>query len=372
MLSDWAVKQISKVTLDYLKLNCTEGRCYGTIAVHRVCFALVLFHGFLGLLLLSTRGRSTLQNGWWGPKILFWLSLLVGSFFIPNGFFEIWGNYLALVGAALFILFGLVLLVDFAHSWTEQCLERMEDSDRWKYVLIGGTLLALIAAMALTGVLFAFFAGCSLNQFFITFHLILALLITILCILPQVQEANHRSGLSQSSIVVLYGTYLVLSAVANEPDDKGCNPLRRSQGSQTTSILLGALFTFLAIAYSTSRAATQDFEGSQHSGSRERLLVENGSYSQSSVHKNDDDEEESSYNYSFFHFIFAIAAMYVAMLLTNWNTIISEETDTGTLVRIGQSYTAVWVKIVSGWICYLLYGWSLLAPVLMPDRFLDY
>lgn len=151
--------------------------------------------------------------------------------------------------------------------------------------------MALIAAMALTGVLFAFFAGCSLNQFFITFHLILALLITLLCILPQVQEANHRSGLSQSSIVVLYGTYLVLSAVANEPDDKGCNPLRRSQGSQTTSILLGALFTFLAIAYSTSRAATQgkkekivngglkiflDFEGSQHSGSRERLLVENG------------------------------------------------------------------------------------------------
>lgn len=32
----------------------------------------------------------------------------------------------------------------------------------------------------------------------------------------------------------------------------------------------------------------------------------------------DDERQEAVYNYSFFHFIFAIAAMYVAMLLTNW------------------------------------------------------
>lgn len=54
------------------------------------------------------------------------------------------------------------------------------------------------------------------------------------------------------------------------------------------------------------------------------------------------------------------------------NTIRFEDTlgsDGGDLVRIGQSYTAVWVKVVSGWICHLIYIWSLVAPVLMPDRF---
>ncbi|SAM02048.1 hypothetical protein [Absidia glauca] len=397
MLSDWAIKQLQHLTLDYLKLDCAEGSCYGVIAVHRVCFALVLFHTILGLLLLgvndSRQKRAAIQNGWWGPKVLCWFALLAASFFIPNGFFAVWGNYFALVGAAGFILFGLVLLVDFAHSWTERCLENLEtqESNKWKYILIGGTVLMFSGGITLTGIMYAFFAtnGCSLNQFFVTFNMILCLLITFLCVTPAVQEANPRSGLSQSSIVVIYCTYLVLSAVANEPNDNQCNPLRRSQGSQTTTVVLGAIFTFLAVAYSTSRAATQVNAGIQEDTSREHLIasVENGSMPRSALYDDDDDDDDDAvddkddekygavYSYSFFHFIFAIAAMYVAMLLTNWNTITMEETSTpgndGDLVRIGQSYTAVWVKIVSGWLCSIIYGWTLLAPVLMPDRFLD-
>lgn len=115
-------------------------------------------------------------------------------------------------------------------------------------------------AITMTGIMYGFFAtnSCSLNQFFVTLNLILCVLITLLCISPSVQEANPRSGLSQASIVVVYCTYVVMSAVVNEPNDKQCNPLRRSQGPQTASIVLGAIFTFLAVAYSTSRAATQD------------------------------------------------------------------------------------------------------------------
>jgi hypothetical protein len=124
---------------------------------------------------------------------------------------------------------------------------------------IAGTLIMYASTITLTGVMYSYFApnGCSLNQFFVTFNLILGILITLLCILPSIQEANSRSGLSQASIVVIYCTYLVLSAVANEPNDKECNPLRKSHGPQTTTIVLGAVFTFLAVAYSTSRAATQ-------------------------------------------------------------------------------------------------------------------
>lgn len=124
-------------------------------------------------------------------------------------------------------------------------------------------------AITLTGIMYGFFAtnGCSLNQFFVTLNLILCVLVTLLCISPRIQEGNSRSGLSQASIVVIYCTYLVLSAVANEPNDKECNPLRKSIGPQTTSVVLGAIFTFLAVAYSTSRAATQDGAFISKSGS---------------------------------------------------------------------------------------------------------
>ena len=37
-------------------------------------------------------------------------------------------------------------------------------------------------------------------------------------------------------------------------------------------------------------------------------------------------------------------------------------------VYIGRAEVAMWMRIVSSWICMLLYIWSLLAPVLMPDR----
>lgn len=38
-------------------------------------------------------------------------------------------------------------------------------------------------------------------------------------------------------------------------------------------------------------------------------------------------------------------------------------------VYIGRSEVAMWMRVVSSWLCMLLYMWSLLAPVLLPDRY---
>jgi len=186
--------------------------------------------------------------------------LVVVSFFIPNEFFMFWGNYVSLIGATIFILLGLVLLVDFAHSWTEMCLDNWQNSDSalWQWILIGSTAAMYIACITLTGILYAYFAssGCTLNRFFISFNLALCIIITILCIHPAIQESNPRSGLAQSGMVAAYCTYLVVSAVSNHAHE-ACNPLSRTDKARTTTVVLGAIFTFLAIAYSTSRAATQ-------------------------------------------------------------------------------------------------------------------
>ncbi|KAF9977793.1 hypothetical protein BGZ73_004860 [Actinomortierella ambigua] len=413
LLSEWASKQLESITHGYLRLNCKDNSCYSVFGVHRVGFALALFHIILSLLLVgvhdSRSKRAAIQNGWWGPKVVIWLLLVVMSFFIPTGFVVFWGNYVALIGAGIFILFGLILLVDFAHTWSESCMEKweMSDTNKWKFILVGSTMLMYLGAIILTGIMYGYFAnsGCTKNIFWITFNLVLAIAVTLIAILPAVQDANPRSGLAQSSMVVIYCGYLILSAVANEPDEgTGCNPLRKARGTQTTTVLMGAIFTFLAVAYSTSRAATQggkaginqsDYQPvpmvtSQPGGTSMRrsdallAAVESGALPVSALDEADDDDDEGEfdakddekngvqYNYSFFHVVFALAAMYISMVLTNWNTFSEVEAGSDSLILIGQSWAAVWVKVVSSWICYGLYGFSLLAPVLFPDRFSDY
>jgi hypothetical protein len=174
-----------------------------------------------------------------------------------------WGNYIAMIGATIFILLGLVLLVDMAHTWTESCLENWENSgsDMWKWILVGSTATMYAATITLTSILYAYFAGsgCGLNRFFISLNLSLVIVITILSVSPMIQEHSPRSGIAQSAMVSVYCTYLIVSAIGNY-DHELCNPLHRggtASATRTTTVVLGAIFTFLAIAYSTSRAATQ-------------------------------------------------------------------------------------------------------------------
>ncbi len=78
----------------------------------------------------------------------------------------------------------------------------------------------------------------------------------------------------------------------------------------------------------------------------------------------DDEQSECTYNYSAFHAMYALASMYVAMMINNWNTI--QVTDG--MAAIGQSWQSVWVKMISSWLVCLLYVWTLVAPIILPDR----
>ena len=204
-----------------------------------------------------------------------------------------------------------------------------------------------------------------------------------------------------------------MSAVGMEPDDQQCNPLIRNQGTRTASIVLGAIITFLTMAWTTTRAATYGLTGgsmsrsgsgygrvsqddnhtlvtTQPSSRRElreaalRAAIESGSLPASAMDDSDDDEDWSSdeesgsrrrddergstrYNYSLFHVVFMLSTAWIATLLTM--NVTAE--DDQNFVPVGRTYWASWVKIVSAWVCYAIYSWSLAAPALLPDRF-DY
>ena len=69
-----------------------------------------------------------------------------------------------------------------------------------------------------------------------------------------------------------------------------------------------------------------------------------------------------TYNYSFFHLVFALASMYIAMLMTGWGNVKQDQ------ARVDVGWTSMWVKTGAEWTTALLYTWMLIAPALLPDR----
>lgn len=413
---------LSHVLTDYLEhltwglfkvgnAYCREHGCTGFTNVQRLNFALGFEHLVLAGLLMGVNStsnpRAVLQNGWWMTKIGALWMLIIGSYFIPDVFFIMWGNYFSIVFSTVFIGIGLILLVDFAHEWAETCMEKIEEGEIylvddldssaqgclegtnfWRTLLVGGTLSMYAGVLGMTGLMYYYFAqqGCSMNQTVITINVILVVATTVFSLSPIVQEYNPNAGLAQASMCCVYCTYLVLSACLSEPDDRQCNPLVRSSGTRNLTVIVGAVMTFAAVAYTTTRAAansafthdhvpsdtlltTQPSERSQMRYDALRQAVDEGSLPASVLEEGPDMEDEgqyTKYNYVLFHVIFFLATQYIAALLT---INVASESGEGGFVPVGRTYFNTWLKIASSWVCYGLYLWTLVAPMVMPERF---
>ncbi|CAG2110063.1 unnamed protein product [Medioppia subpectinata] len=203
---------------------------------------------------------------------------------------------------------------------------------------------------------------------------------------PLAREANRhqqRSGLLQSSLISLYICYLTWSAMNNNVDDN-CKPsvfTHTGNSSQfDTQSLVSLVLFFVCVLYSSIRTSTNTQVG-KITGANTILMNDTGATGGSSTHLTsneggedggetaekkgqtwDNEDEGVAYSWSFFHFMFALATLYVMMTLTNWYN-----PEKGTK-NFSESVGAMWVKIISSWVCCGLYTWTLVAPMLLPDR----
>ncbi|KAJ7331990.1 hypothetical protein JRQ81_014170 [Phrynocephalus forsythii] len=401
MLAPGMEKQLKKIPGFCMNYDCEA--LVGYRAVYRISFAMAVFFFIFSLLMIQVKSsrdpRAAVHNGFWFFKIAAVVGIMVGAFYIPEGPFTTVLFIFGTTAAFFFIVIQLVLLVDFAHSWNESWVERMEEGNSrcWYAALLSCTSLNYILSFIAIVLFYVFYTkpdACSENKFFISFNMIVCIAVSITSILPKVQEHQPHSGLLQSSVITLYTMYLTWSAMSNEPD-RNCNPsllniisqiaVPTSSPVNTTAIvptlepqkspqwwdaqsIVGLIIFVLCLLYSSIRSSNNSQVSKLTLSGSDTVILDDtptagGDAEEGEVRRVLDNEKDAvQYSYSFFHLMLFLASLYIMMTLTNWY---SPDAETQTL---RSKWPAVWVKIASSWVCLLLYLWTLVAPLVLSNR----
>jgi hypothetical protein len=382
-------------------VDCTA--FVGFVAVYRVCFALAAFFFLFTVIMINVQTskdpRSAIQNGFWFFKVLILVGIAIGAFFIKGTAGSQFGTawmVIGMIGGFLFLLIQLVLLVDFAHSWNERWVARHEDSDSkiWFVGLLGFTIFFYLLSLGLIIAFYIIYANdaqCGLHKFFISFNMILCIIVSVVSILPAIQEVNPRSGLLQSAFVTLYTMYLTWSAMTNNPNPV-CNPsftqilhLDEVTGGNGTTLtpsgntsdvgfdwksIVSLIIFLVAVLYSSIRSSSIDSLQKLSIKAKDPVFLNDvdggdaeGGEGGRKVY--DDEEEAVAYSYSLFHFMFFLASLYIMMTLTHWYKPSSD------FKGLNANEPAMWVKISSSWVCLIIYGWTIIAPLVLRNRDFD-
>eukprot|EP01103_Thecamoeba_quadrilineata_P009839 TRINITY_DN199_c0_g1_i1.p1 TRINITY_DN199_c0_g1~~TRINITY_DN199_c0_g1_i1.p1 ORF type:complete len:449 (+),score=27.27 TRINITY_DN199_c0_g1_i1:61-1347(+) len=362
-----------------IKCSDLDPYCVGIVSVMRIMFSLTIYHLMLSLLFIGVKTtvdpRDELQKSWWGLKIVILFCFITGFFFIPNVFF-VYYNWVALVGAGIFVIIQLAWLVDFAYSWAESWTTKAENSPNgkmWYFALLFSSFVLYLASIISTIQFYIFFASavdCYYNILLVTINVICSILYTLASLHQKIRAANPKVGILQSSVVTAYTTYLVASTMMSEPSS--CNPSFFEvgpnfslSGLEIFILILGSLITIFAVCFSTltTTVTTSEIQGMR----ADPFLSE----FEDDVGRNQqyvEPEGDVAYNYTFFHLTFALAAMYMSQLLTNWNTLSGTPTNLGQYEIVDFGWSTVFVKMASIALVILLYFWSLVAPLFFQGR----
>ncbi|KDO16608.1 hypothetical protein SPRG_17887, partial [Saprolegnia parasitica CBS 223.65] len=346
---------------DLLELSPAIGRCdlhanahcLGQQTIYRASATISAF--FLLLMLLSAlyerrafRSRLVL-----GCQLPMYLGALTGAFFLPNEVFDAYA-YLAAVLSGIFILMQIVILLDCVYHVRDSLLDRLQDpkaprSCLWPCVYLGLSLTGLgLAALGLV-VLFYYYAASPLGLGFL-----IVTCVSILVVVPLSVADRVGAGLLPPAAIALYLVYLLWQALLMLPDFE---PAFLQGESRASSISIpSTIIAALTVSYTgwrTSCAASSLFRLELPEAQTETAL-------DAEAGRNVVDIEPQIVAPSWqFHCILLFSGLYMAMALTNWG------------VGAGKSDTqrvSMWVQIASQWATTLLFTWTLIAPVVLPDR----
>ena len=101
-------------------------------------------------------------------------------------------------GAGVFLLIQLVLLIDFAHTWSESWIGKWEEDEEnnkvWYWGLVGASAIMYIFVLGISITMYVLFSegsSCWYNPFVITLGLIGVIIITVASVHPKVRAVER-------------------------------------------------------------------------------------------------------------------------------------------------------------------------------------
>jgi hypothetical protein len=330
-----------------------------------------------------------IHHGGYLVKALLWLVCNIVPFFFSNGVVTVYAA-ISKVVSPLFLAIQTLIIIDATHTWNDAWVSEGDEDDRYLYALLIATVGSYAGTLTIIILSYVWFSpsdstiDCSFNMSLVTIGLIACMVLSLLTLHPKVRDANPGASVFVSSSISLYVAYLGFSALQSEPRDYECNMLgQRLNAASGTTLAMGMVLTLASTIWAAFRAGsnTHTFSTEEEllldevettvdtemtSAGADSLSPPGGDFSMSrgaSDHNiKNADRDLVTYNYVQFYMMFALASMYTGMLMTGWGS--------GTIQKdmIDVGWTSVYVKAAAQWMAAGLYIWTLIAPVILPDR----
>eukprot|EP01083_Nonionella_stella_P228906 810824_1 len=366
------------VLKDANRTSCLEN-CYGDQVVFRIGFSMAVFYL---LHAIASRFWAKANNFCWPGKAVFYGLMVIGTLYMPPAFFYGF-RWVAYIGAGIFILVDIMILIDFTYEWNETWVAKEETMYNVLLLVFSGLFIGL----SLTGWIleFLWFAkpypaagqtaadiSCALPNVMISIVMVVSIGFTLLSVTSYIEHG----ALLPSSAMMLYLTYRTYDALKSNP--AMCSkfpPSARNWSMKIVSLLLA----LAAICYS---AVKLGYRSSNLFGGGEVVVARKDSVSleegkggandsgdESGMEQDIDDDgsPQSSYRAKklmYFHLIMFVASLYIDMALTNWATPrASARLATGDL-----GTASMWAKTIAIWATMMAYIWTLVAPYVLEGR----
>jgi len=319
--------------------------CLGAEGVLRVSLGCFVFFVVMFLSTVHTRKlhdcRNSWHSDWWPAKIVLWLALTAVAFLAPSPLVQLYGK-VAHFGAGAFLVIQLISVTRFIMWLNDWC--RSETTQKRCHLLIQAVSIATYVGSLLGVVLmYVWYApspACRLNILFITVTLALVQLMTFVSMSSKVKAGYVAPGL-----MGIYVVFLCWSAIRSEPHTEVCN--RKAEVATSADWVNIASFVIAVVVIVAATFST---------GIDSKCL-------QFKQAEGESEEDDIPYGLGFFHLVFAMGAMYFAMIFVGWNASHTMERWT-----IDVGWASTWVRVGNEWLAAVVYIWMMIAPVIWKTR----